>query len=61
MAEAFAREHNLTLFFTSAHTGINVAECFDSIARLAVDKQRTSMSNRAGAAGNQGSTTKLTG
>ena len=39
MAEAFAREHGISLFFTSAHSGLNVAEAFDSIARLAVDKQ----------------------
>ena len=62
MAEKFAQEHNLSVYFTSAHTGINVAECFDSITRLAVDKQRASMNNRAGAAASgSGQNTRLTG
>ena len=39
MAEAFASEHDISLFFTSAHSGLNVAEAFDSVARLAVEKQ----------------------
>ena len=38
MAESFATEHNISLFRTSAASGYNVNEAFESIAKLAVDK-----------------------
>ena len=36
MAESFAKQHNISLFRTSAATGNNVNEAFESIAKLAV-------------------------
>ena len=41
--EAFAREHDLPIHFTSAHTGDHVHEPFEAAAKLAVARQAESM------------------
>jgi len=49
-AQAFANEHGLQLYFTSAQIGTNVAEAFDAIAKIAVEKQATSIMQRGNSA-----------
>ena len=39
MAETFAREHDLQIFFTSAQSELNVSEAFNQITRMAVVKE----------------------
>ena len=45
-ADAFAKEHGLKIFYTSAHSGLNVNESFDHIARMAIEQQAASLMQR---------------